>query len=239
VGGPACGGVLVAYGKAKTKEDNIKADDRKLKIQGEVERVLAGSGYFGKCTCGQDYFFENGSPAVVKCSCCVEDIVLFILPGPDHWDALADAFAFKNTYGRNCAKCEEFVYRTPEYEIMPNGQFSTEQTGGCATTLHDKCGTTMCIGGNPNCGAFLKSIRDPEEVHHVTDHFCHCYGPRLFLNGTCSVCEKCRLYSPMEHWCYIFLQAKAKWYTNHNLPVPAVVQNEIYLIEKDDAKIYF
>jgi hypothetical protein len=97
----------------------------------------------------------------------------------------------------------------------------------------------MCIGGNPNCGAFLKSIRDPEEVHHVTDHFCHCYGPRLFLNGTCSVCEKCRLYSPMEHWCYIFLQAKAKWYTNHNLPVPAVVQNEIYLIEKDDAKIYF
>jgi hypothetical protein len=233
VDGSVCGAPLTAAGKAKKKEKAIDMEHKKLKVQDEVQRCLAENGYFGTCPCGEDYFYENDSFPTVKCSSCFADIVLFTPPAPEHWDDLSDAFAFTEIYGGQCPHCKDKVTRTPAYEILESGKFSREQTGGCASTLHDKCGTTMCIGGNRNCRAFLKSVSNPEEVHHVTDHFCHCYGPRIKFDGTCSACNKCRLYYPVEHWCYIFLLAKVEWYQNNQLPVPADVLDEIEFIEEN------
>ena len=229
VDGKVCGGPLTASGKAKKKEQAIKANHTKIQVVADVQNALsAHGGYFGKCLCGEDYFFEEGSPSFVPCGACHTVIPLFSLPAPELWDAASTDAAFLEIYGRKCPTCHEQVTRTPEYEIRHDGRFNHFQSGECAATLHDKCGTALCIGGNPDCGAFLKkTIRGDADRHHVSDHHCKCYGAGLKRNGTCASCNKCRLYCSVQHWVFIFLQAKVKWYTKNLLPVPQDLIEEI------------
>jgi hypothetical protein len=235
VEGKVCGGPLTAAGKAKKKVGEIEEARKKMKVQDQVQKELASHGHFGRCgSCDEDYFFEEESPPKVNCSTCLAEIVLFCHP-PEQYDALSDDYAFKRIYGGKCPTCNEDVTRTPEYEIMDNGMFSNIRTGECAATFHSKCGTSMCISGNRNCRAFLKTIADfGQEQHEVTDHMCQCYGVPLNRDGSCSNCKKCRNFTPVYHWVNIFLWAKAEWYIKNALKPPENILKEISY----DSRIY-